>query len=190
MYEIRNKSDLRKHFKSVRLSMPTEQKNAYDKKVFENLTDTVWYRDCKDLLVYVSSDIEVSTRDIMALAFRDKNVLCPKCINGTNEMDFYEVSDFTQLERGAYGILEPDSSCIIRNVFENAVCIVPGLSYDDRGYRLGFGKGYYDRFLSSFSGIKIGICYECCLSEVLPNDKYDIKVDMLVTEKRIVSFAI
>lgn len=190
MYKIMDKTELRKHFKAIRLSMSESERKFLNEKICGNFICLSQYKDCHDLLVYVSSDIEVSTREIMTSAFGEKNVLCPKCVKGTNKMNFYDVSDFSQLDRGAYGILEPDSDCVMRNTFENAVCIVPGLSYDSIGYRLGFGKGYYDRFLSDFEGIKIGICYECCLSENLPNDKYDIKVDMLVTEKRVISFGI
>ncbi|MDO4945860.1 MAG: 5-formyltetrahydrofolate cyclo-ligase [Ruminococcus sp.] len=188
MHKVMDKSALRKRFKSVRLSMSDDEKNACDKKIWNNVVGLPEYRACSDLLIYVSSNIEVSTREIMTSAFGEKNVLCPKCVSGTNKMYFYDISDFSRLERGAYGILEPDDSCEMRKVFENAVCIVPGLSYDGRGYRLGFGKGYYDRFLSDFDGIKIGLCYECCISEILPNDKYDIKADILVTEKQIIRF--
>ncbi len=189
MCKVTDKAVLRKRFKSVRLDMSADYRNACDKSICGNFLSLSEYKKCKDMLVYVSSDIEVSTTDIITSAFFEKKVLCPRCVSGTNKMNFYVISDFSQLERGAYGIFEPNIRCEMRRVFENAVCIVPGLAFDFRGYRLGFGKGYYDRFLSNFDGTKIGLCYECCLNEVLPNDKYDIKVDILVTEKRVIRFA-
>jgi 5-formyltetrahydrofolate cyclo-ligase len=64
------------------------------------------------------------------------------------------------------------------------------LSFDTKGYRLGFGKGYYDRFLSGFEGTCVGICYENCMRESLPTDKFDICVDHLITENKSVSFGL
>jgi 5-formyltetrahydrofolate cyclo-ligase len=62
---------------------------------------------------------------------------------------------------------------------------VPCLSYDTYGYRIGYGKGYYDRFLSSFDGTKIGLCYSAFKSDRLPRGKYDIKLDIVITEKGV-----
>lgn len=188
MREIADKKQLRSHYKDIRNALSVDEKTILDCAVFERLTALDEYKDCKDLLAYVSGDIEVGTRRIIEYSLGEKRVLCPKCISGTNLMEFYGIDGFDNLEKGAYGISEPKDSCERVLSFERAVCLVPALSYDSRGFRLGFGKGYYDRFLENFSGMKIGLCYESCLSDILPNDSFDIKVDMLITDKNVIYF--
>ena len=101
----------------------------------------------------------------------------------SNDMSFYEIKSFDDLEQGSFNIFEPKEYCPMIADFNDACCIVPALSYDKRGYRLGFGKGFYDKFLCKFNGEKIGICYDNCICGKLPNDEFDISVDWLVTEK-------
>jgi len=72
--------------------------------------------------------------------------------------------------------------CRLLTQYNNSVCIVPGLSFDYDGFRLGYGKGYYDRFLSGFDGDSIGLCYGECVCKRLPHGRYDRAVDVLVTE--------
>lgn len=185
-----DKAKLRKKFKDIRINTSSTQRHLADKNISEKFLTLEEYKQCSALLVYVSSDIEVSTKEIMEVAFTEKKVYCPKCVKGTSIMYFYRIHNFSQLERGAFGILEPVVDCeICRNFDDDALCIVPALSYDKNGFRLGFGKGFYDRFLADFKGRKIGLCYESCLSEQLPKDKYDINVNKLVTENSIYTFS-
>ena len=184
--QVADKKALRKHFKEIRGNMDLAERTNADNNIAQLFLQTQEYIDCRDILVYVSSEIEVSTRKIMETAFLEKNVYCPRCVSGTNIMNFYRVSDFSQLEKGSFGILEPDKDCELRSSFDKrAVCVVPALSFDKNGYRLGFGKGFYDRYLADFSGIKIGLCYENCLSGIRPSDSFDIVVNKVVTEKSI-----
>ena len=188
--QIADKKALRKHFKEVRINMPFTEKEKADSKIAANFLDSEDYINCKDILMYVSSEIEVSTRLVMEKALLEKRVFCPRCEDGTNIMYFYKINSFSQLEKGSFGILEPSKECeICGNFNETSVCLVPGLSFDEKGYRLGFGKGFYDRFLKNFKGIKTGLCYETCLSQNLPSDIFDITVDKLITEKNIRDFS-
>ena len=184
--QVNNKAELRKHFKKIRSEMDKKMRSDFDKNIFENVCSLNEYINCRQVLVYVSSEIEVGTRQLMEKAFSEKEVLCPRCVDGTNIMYFYKVSSFEELEKGSFGILEPRIECEKAEVFDNAVCIVPALSFDRYGFRLGFGKGFYDRFLENFSGAKIGLCYENCLSQTLPSDIYDINVDKIATEERTI----
>lgn len=85
-------------------------------------------------------------------------------------------------------ILEPiKSKCEKLVNLNEGLCIIPALTFDEQGYRLGFGKGYYDRFLSRFKGDTAGICYECCISNRLPRGRFDRCADVVVTEKRVIS---
>ncbi|MBR1563432.1 MAG: 5-formyltetrahydrofolate cyclo-ligase [Ruminococcus sp.] len=181
------KRELRAHYKKLRREMsPSERKQA-DRLITEAFLNSDEYRSCEMLLCFVSTGIEVSTREILTRAFAEKTVLCPKCIGSPSEgiMRFYEAGSFSELEEGTMGILEPSEKCREVTEFENALCVLPGLCFDRRGYRLGFGGGYYDRFLAGFNGVKAGICYESCVCDELAHNEYDMKADMLFTDKCI-----
>ncbi len=186
-----DKKQLRAYYMSLRKALNAAEKKQRDEKLAKALLNSDLYRNCDELLVYVSFGIEVDTLEIIRTAFTEKKVFCPRCVNGTNIMEFYSVNSFDDLEQGSYGILEPMTDrALIESFSDNSLCIVPGLSYDKNGYRLGFGKGYYDRFLSGFNGTSVGICYDDCLCESLPTDEYDICVDHLITESRCFSFGL
>jgi 5-formyltetrahydrofolate cyclo-ligase len=104
-------------------------------------------------------------------------------------MEFYRIQSTDDLSVGSYGILEPDGSSEMYSGGALSLCVVPALSYDFSGYRLGFGKGYYDRFLADFDGEKVGLCYESCLIRSLPHDDFDICADWLVTENKFITFS-
>lgn len=180
-----DKKILRKHFKDIRSGMSLNEREQADKAVQQALLSSREYKDCSMVLAYVSSDIEVSTAEIISEALKSKTVLCPRCEKSGNVMHFYKIESTDDLKEGRFGIFEPDENCELCSDLENAVCIVPALSYDKNGYRLGFGMGFYDRFLADFKGLKLGLCYENCLSESLVHDSYDIPVDKIFTDKDI-----
>ena len=179
-----NKQELRKHFKAIRLARSADEIAATDRKICEGFIGSVYYSECQDILVYVSGDIEIGTKAIIEHALNEsKRVLCPRCEKGTNIMHFYRIKSFDDLEKGSYGLLEPKPACERIDGFVSPLCIVPALSFDSKGYRLGFGKGFYDRFLADFKGVMVGLCCDSCISQTeLPHDGYDICVDRILTE--------
>jgi 5-formyltetrahydrofolate cyclo-ligase len=118
----------------------------------------------------------------------EKRVALPRC-EGDGKMNFYYINSVNDLKKGAYGIQEPNEKCALFEGRDSALCIVPALSYDKHGHRLGYGGGYYDRFLSKFSGKTVGICYEENICDSLMHGKYDRPVTLIVTEKRIVDLS-
>lgn len=182
------KVDLRSNYKSLRTRMfESGEKHILDSKIAKKLFLTREYKKSSLILTYVSKDIEVDTKNIIINAIKDgKRVAVPKCIVDTHLMEFYEISSLDDLEKGTFGVLEPIvEKCKLLENFPNALCIVPGFSFDLKGYRLGYGKGYYDRFLSGFEGNTVGICYKNCMRSLLPHGYFDKPVDVLVTESYI-----
>ncbi len=182
------KKNLRAQCKTLRSTMPPDVKRDKDKRIFEKIISTSAYKSADTVLAYVSTEIEVDTLMLIDRALLDnKRVAVPRCISGTRDMDFYFINSRDELERGSFGVLEPDpDKCTIAYDFERALCIIPGLAFDMEGYRLGYGKGYYDRFLSAHRGLyKMGICYCSCTANRLVHGRFDIGADMLVTEKYI-----
>lgn len=183
MNEKKTKTELRKALIEFRASMNKAEKFEIDLEIQSKLLVLHEYIKCDTVLVYVAKDIEVDTLAIICAAWASgKRVAAPRCRKDSPEMDFYYINSMEDLEVGAFGVREPRKECVKAENFNNALCIVPGLSFDADGYRLGYGKGYYDRFLVDFEGISVGLCYSKCMEFRLPYDEFDRKVNMLVTD--------
>ncbi len=179
------KTELRQKYRSLRQAMTPEIKNKKDEEIAAQVRRLWQYKRNDVLLVYVSTPIEVDTHRIIRRALEDgKRVAVPRCIPDTRQMEFYYIDSLDELEPGSFGVLEPlPNSDRLYKEQEGGLCLVPAFSYDWRGFRLGYGKGYYDRFLSHFEGNMVGICYSDCVQRTLPHGRYDRPVELLVTEK-------
>ena len=185
------KKQMRSSCKEMRRSMDKTLKANFDKKIQNKLLNLFIVREADVVLTYVSTPIEVKTLDfIESLLKQGKKVAVPKCLNDKGDMDFFIINSLNDLEDGFFGVQEPDPQKTEKTVTtENSVCIVPAFLFDEKGYRLGYGKGYYDRFLSKFQGKTVGICYEENIRDSLMHGKYDRPVGLIVTEKRIVDLS-
>lgn len=183
------KQKLRAECKEKRRAFSETEKARLDRKITNKFLNLFQYREAKVLLCYVSTEIEVDTFEILRRALESrKTVAVPRCVDGTREMDFYIITDLSQLESGAFGVLEPNPAlCEKLMDLSDGLCVIPALSYDLDGYRLGYGKGYYDRFLSRFSGETVGLIYENCLCETLPHGKFDRRAGKVITENRVIN---
>jgi 5-formyltetrahydrofolate cyclo-ligase len=133
---------------------------------------------------------EVDIIPVIKQAWSDKKtVLLPRCrANEDGVMDFYVVNSEDDLEPGAFGVMEPKEHCFMHPKEEcrnSSLCVMPGLTFDKRGYRLGYGKGYYDRYLQGFNGVKMGVVYSDFIYEKIPHGFFDVKADVIVTEKGV-----
>ena len=181
------KNELRAVYKRLRANCPKDVKEELDRKVTKQFLSLEEYKNCKTLFAFVSTPIEVDTSKIIETALKDgKRLAVPKCIDNYGLMDFYYIASADCLKKGAFSIMEPDETlCEKVTDFSDGLCLVPGLCFDYQGYRLGFGKGYYDRFLENFEGISVGICYSRYIEKELPKGIFDKNADILVTDKFI-----
>ena len=102
-------------------------------------------------------------------------------------MEFYYINAMNDLKSGFFGVREPDiNKCEKITDFSDSICIVPAIAYDKSGYRLGYGKGYYDRFLKNNTLISVGVCYNELIEENLPRDEYDIPVNYIITQSGLI----
>lgn len=182
------KTSVREQAKQKRLAMTKESKQKSDSMICSKVLDLLKRMNVCQVLCYVSSyAAEISTiHVIQTLLAEGTEIAVPKCIGDGNDMKFYVIHSLDDLERCRFNILEPDTEkCSEVIVSENSVCIVPGLAFDKNRQRVGFGKGYYDKFLSGYSGITIGLCCDCCMYENVPAEQHDRPVDILVTESSV-----
>ncbi len=184
------KNTVRGLSKKNRKSMSASQRSAADKLITDAAVDLIKKFDREiPVYCYVSMpEMEVATDGIIRFAIeRGMTVIVPKCVRENVRLEHYAISSRSCLAKGYYGIEEPvPEKCRRVNAPHKGICIVPGLAFDEYGIRMGWGMGFYDRFLESFEGLKIGLCYECCLfSGSLPHDEYDAKMDIVISEKMI-----
>ncbi len=189
MYEIRKlKNDIREKYKAVRAAIPVDKKAEMDEKICTTFLSLATYRYSSILLMYSPKGSEVNVMPIAKKALEDgKKVAFPRCIPGSHDMEYHFITSLEQLVKGTYGLLEPSADLpkYDRNDNTPSACVIPAIVYDKAGYRIGYGKGYYDRYLGSFSGSKVGMVYSECITDKLPRGRFDLMVDFMVTEKGI-----
>lgn len=145
----------------------------------------------QNYMSYVSIGNEVSTMEIIEeLIKKSKKVSVPVCISDTSQLIASHILDLGELIPSQFGLLEPRKD-LIRPVDpkELDIVVVPGLAFDRNLNRLGYGKGYYDRFLPNLSSksLKIGLAYSFQIIEKVPVDDYDIRLDLIITEEEIIT---
>ncbi len=180
---MEEKRSLRKKYKALRDSL-IGKSCEYSKEICEKCAALPEFGKADTVLLYYAKGSEADLASLADIAWKmGKTVGYPRCLDREN-MEFFKVFDFSDLEKGYFGIMEPKIDAPLCPL-ENAVCFVPALSFDLDGYRLGYGGGYYDRFLKSFSGCSVGISFEECLAERLPREEFDKKTDYIITERRV-----
>ena len=181
------KGVLRQEAKAYRRSLSAEVKEKKDSAILRRLLSLRQYQQASLVLTYVSTPIEVDTHQLIRQAFADgKRVGVPRCIDGTRLMEFYEIGSMEDLEKRTFGVLEPiPERCQLLTDFSKSICVVPALLYDLSGYRIGYGGGYYDRFLAQYPGYKVGITYVKCIRRKVLHGRYDVPVSALVTERYV-----
>ena len=129
-------------------------------------------------MTYVSLKNEVDTIKLIKHSLeREKKVAVPKCEG--NYIVFYYINNLEDLKEGSFNILEPKANQMVKD-FNNSICIVPGIAFDKQNNRIGYGKGFYDRFLKDYKGIKIGLTYKECICDKIDVDENDVKMDKVI----------
>jgi 5-formyltetrahydrofolate cyclo-ligase len=181
-----NKDELRKIYRQKRRDVPDKQrKSAAAANILLNC-ERLLAADV--ILAYASINSEADTSGlIIGLLEMGKKVALPVSLdNGI--MNFYQISSYNSLIKGRYGIPEPPLNTPVTVFTDKTVCIVPGLAFDTSGTRMGYGGGYYDRFLAKNPQIySIGYTYQDMLIPSLPAMSHDIRVNAVATEERLVS---
>ena len=181
------KAALRTEFRARRAALPTEIRTGRNQLLWGQLFSRLEVlKTANVLLFYFPLPHEISLLPIFDYA-RRQGIPCafPRCGDKKGEMDFYLISDLDELAVGAYGIREPKQDAQRISDFSDAVVFVPALAFDREGYRLGYGGGYYDRFLSAHRVTSVGVTYEDFLTDSLPRDPYDQAVNFIVTEQAL-----
>lgn len=190
------KNEIRKIIKEKRNKFPSFLRKIMSVKAQNNIIHSQLFHASDILLLYFATGSEVEMDRVIKKALRSgKKVYLPLTnrVNTVdrnsqnNEMEFHRLYTLEELRIGNYGIYEPskENEIYIQSEGDKAIIFVPGVVFDRNGNRYGYGKGYYDRYLSDMNIEKVGVCYEMQLLHKIPSDEYDIKMDYLVTEKEL-----
>lgn len=189
------KNRLRTAFRSSRDAMPAADRAKADAQIARRLSMLPAFAGADLILTYCSFGSEVDTTRIIqdALA-HGKRIALPR-VTGPHRMEWHLITDFDALVESEYGILEPpqDGATLVRLEQKNTnglVALVPGLAFDQHGYRLGYGGGFYDCFLPELfatGGTALGLCRDqAFVPSPLPHDVHDVRVNGVVTESQVV----
>lgn len=203
-----NKREIRKKILAVRDAIPMIDRMLYDKKIREIVTGMEEYREAEVILAYASYKSEVDTMLLIQQALEDgKYVFAPK-VSG-NEMEFWQISSLEDLREGYRGIREPVQGVSFPDWIKSHICKVmmwmPGVVFDRKRHRIGYGGGFYDRYLNRLSRLSkqsdsaeqtwtnlghftlttAALAYSCQILEQIPYEEHDVKPDLLITEKGI-----
>jgi len=180
------KKEIRRKMIEMRDTQPKEIIKEKSRVILEKLFELNYYKKAKNVMFYVDTRNEVRTLDaIKKSIYLGKKVFVPKVINKC-DMLAVRIKSLNELKKGHFGILEPVSGEMI-NPKELEVVVIPGVAFDKSGCRLGYGGGYYDRFLQNLKAdaVKIALAFEFQILDELPKEEYDILMDIIITEKRI-----
>jgi len=174
---------------AARRALTPEEAERKSAAIRQRLISLPEFNAARALLVYVSSkDNEVDTLALIRTALEaGRTVLVPVAMPSTREMLWSELKSLDELEPSTFGIMEPRKECVRpREHTETDAAIVPGIAFDTAGHRIGYGGGYYDRFLAAFHGTTIALAYELQIYESIPAEPHDRRVGFIVTENRII----
>lgn len=173
--------------KKQRAMLSSEIRTQRDNKIAENLFNQPYFKNSKCIFCYLSFSNEIDTINIINFALKcGKTVCLPK----TFEKGIMTANKIESLEKGLkkmpFGMLEPDETCVVIDKSDIDLCIVPCLAADINGFRLGYGGGYYDRFLYGINAKKAVLCYDDRLFENICHEEHDIACNAIITESKVI----
>lgn len=196
MKNMENKQEIRKRIKEKRNAIPEEIREKKDYAVLNQILDAHWFRDAVNILVYSSIQSEVDLSGFCYQAWQwgspGTRLFFPKVCGDL--IEFYHVQAPYKLTPGAFSVLEPDTEkydfiSFDSDIFsaEKSVILVPGIAFSTDGYRIGYGRGYYDRFLAAHQTLySVGIAYTEQLLEKIPAETHDYQLDEIITDKEYI----
>ena len=186
---MKAKQEVRKEILSYRNQMTHDEVMDRSRQIIQRVLKTPEYEEADNVLLYADYCHEVMTRELFEDAIlRKKRVYFPKSYGEDCHMEFYQVISVKQLEAGYKGIREPAADESLRYRFrtqEDTLMILPGVAFGTDGYRIGYGKGFYDRYLQDKA---MGLAFSNQITEPFIHEEHDRKMDKIVTEEIIYSF--
>ena len=179
------KRELRHTYAGIRQSMSEELRLEKSKAICKNFLSSMAYDHSDTVLLYYSINSEVDTQELIDVILNsDKHLALPVC-RENSQMIFRYITTRDDLVKGMFSALEPNESCEEFTFARHPICVIPAIAFDKYGYRIGYGKGYYDRYLTDPSIVKVGFAYHDLYVDKIPRGRFDLNSDLVITEKGV-----
>ncbi|ATH72889.1 5-formyltetrahydrofolate cyclo-ligase [Bacillus altitudinis] len=179
------KKELRLQTLAMLDQISAEEFNRHASLLHEHVLQLSEWKQAKTIALTMSRGKEIPTMPLIEKAWEEGKTVCiPTCFPKTKEMVFYEYTPETKMTSSYFGLMEPDpleATVVHKEAID--LIIVPGVCFDQCGYRIGFGGGYYDRYLADYHGVTIALCLSLQQTRHIPAEAHDIPVSMIVSEK-------
>ncbi|MHA6480586.1 5-formyltetrahydrofolate cyclo-ligase [Paenibacillus sp. strain BS8-2] len=192
-----NKSELRAHYTERRNAIDAENRLAWSREASRYVAELAESQQMKSIMAYVAFRSELDLGELIRSCWQcGIDIIVPRCTFADRGMTLHQINSFDQLRSGAYGIMEPDPSLApqLEDTWVPELILVPGLAFDKKGGRMGYGGGYYDRYwerLESLGNnenkrpIWLGVSFESQIQEYVPCEAHDLVLDGVVTERGV-----
>lgn len=184
------KRNIRKEVLMKRSKMKAEEKELKDNIILEKLYETNLYKNARNIFTYISFGDEINTIKLIERALKDnKNISVPKTYRETRTMNAIFIPCLKELKENHMGILEPIDDSIVIKKEDIDLIIVPGAVFDKDFNRIGYGGGYYDRYLEdiAYKNNKVVLAYDFQIVDKIEKEEHDVKVDIIITDKQILT---
>lgn len=181
------KTQLREHILAKRNALSLERRTALSKTIIQNVIALPAYQHADILFCYLHFGSEVMTTNLIAHALQNGKCVALPRVERKNHMQFYRYDETISLIKNRFGIDEPDVQKTQKiTPQKNSFMIVPGVVFDQHNYRIGYGKGFYDRYLAQFPALQTcGIAFSCQNIDEIPHEKHDKALNWVITENAI-----
>jgi 5-formyltetrahydrofolate cyclo-ligase len=180
-----DKKVIRKELLLLRGGLTIEFRKKADNTIVRSLLDLPEFISASLIFCFVGIKNEIDTLPFIDVAIKLGKRICIPRIQEDGSMDAFEIKSEADLVKSVYGLLEPVSSCSVVGAEDISLVVTPCLACDLNGYRIGYGGGYYDKYMAGKDFCKVAICRERFVLERLPVDGNDVPVDIIISEKRV-----
>lgn len=181
-----SKENIRQSLLKQRMNLTENEVNKASKECLHRLMSLAEYQDCNILLLYAPIRNEVDTFPLIEDALSKNKVVGLPVTEDEGEMYFYSVFDLSDLKPGKFGILEPPTDILVEPT-KDTLMLLPAVAYDTRKNRIGYGGGYYDRYLARYEDFcKIGLAYDFQIMDGFEVDEHDQRVNYIITQSQLI----
>lgn len=189
---MNKKEELRKEILNKRSKISDNKVSSWSEKIRDKFLEIPQLVKAKKIMAYASMRKEIESYELLEdLLEQDYLLYLPYTRKNVTDLGVAQISDLDKdLKSGVFGVMEPITKIRSQEVPSDLdIIIVPGACYTAAGYRIGYGGGYYDSFLSKHAGeaLKVGFCYDCLILDSIPVEEHDVPVDLIITDKRIIN---
>jgi len=179
------KAGIREEISRKRRYLTIKEKKELDKTIIEKLLKLPEWKKAKNIFIYIAHKYEIQTIELIEQNLKEKNIIIPKTHLRFHALSLHKIKSEDDIINGRYNLIEPKPATQMIDPEKVDLAVIPGMVFDLNGYRIGYGKGYYDKLNKHLKCKKISLAYSFQIIDNIPAEKHDQPIDILITEKQI-----